>query len=462
MTVRLQVSLREVVGGDRAGEVFVEVVTDVAQPAWAVESSRVSFQCTFERSADLWLPEIHAQLVATVEAYLKARREQLYVPPQVKRFLNISRDSEERRLLGLLIQQKTLHTAWPTEAITVTREWTEAEREYLPMALAMSEHADEAFWREATYTLNRHLNGDYAYRFGSRTRASRSKSVTRTPVVVSADAPFAAAEIGELPVDGEPTVAGITLPAGHRSAAGPPPHAPDDEAVLWCSDSGSPSVFELAGKLAAVFSQTGLWPCLWEFDSDHLESYCQAPGDIQAIDNADPARVLADLWSLQAAEPEWVEPFTRGFPGLAGRTAPGSVAVDPFAVLARHTPPFFSAAPRLVLVPCHRPGDLITLLGFECGQEGSAIAGNIALMSSVLRSWEERFHAVIVAIGAGTITLAVGAPPATLDHARQVAAEHYPLAAGDGQGEPGALNHIAQQLVASAPATAHIWQLAWS
>jgi len=50
---------------------------------------------------------------------------------------------------------------------------------------------------------------------------------------------------------------------------------------------------------------------------------------------------------------------------------------------------------------------------------------NIDLLSTVLRSWEERFDAFVVGIGFDTLAIAVGRPPSTLEAARLVAAEHF-------------------------------------
>jgi Domain of unknown function (DUF4253) len=43
----------------------------------------------------------------------------------------------------------------------------------------------------------------------------------------------------------------------------------------------------------------------------------------------------------------------------------------------------------------------------------------------VLRSWEERFGARVVAVGFDTLDLSVAAPPTTADQALGIAAEHH-------------------------------------
>ncbi len=48
-----------------------------------------------------------------------------------------------------------------------------------------------------------------------------------------------------------------------------------------------------------------------------------------------------------------------------------------------------------------------------------------ALLCAVLRSWEDRFGIRVVALGFDRLTLSVAAPPATLEEAEEIAAEHF-------------------------------------
>jgi hypothetical protein len=48
-----------------------------------------------------------------------------------------------------------------------------------------------------------------------------------------------------------------------------------------------------------------------------------------------------------------------------------------------------------------------------------------SLLSSVLRSWEQRFGARLIEVGFDTLHLAVAAPPVSPGHAERVAAEHF-------------------------------------
>ncbi|MDL5159285.1 DUF4253 domain-containing protein [Actinomycetospora termitidis] len=50
---------------------------------------------------------------------------------------------------------------------------------------------------------------------------------------------------------------------------------------------------------------------------------------------------------------------------------------------------------------------------------------DLSRAGAVLRSWEERFGAMVVYVGTATLLLSVACPPRTLDEARLVATEHF-------------------------------------
>src|SRR5262245_14090707 len=118
-----------------------------------------------------------------------------------------------------------------------------------------------------------------------------------------------------------------------------------------------------------------------------------------------------------------------------------------------------------MLVPCTRPADAVAATYQVCG---SAYAGveNPGDVSSVLRSWEERFAAVLVAAEPGVITLAVGAPPQNSEQALHIAAEQFAVAPREDAGAPGALIGAARELLTgNAPyalSGRHIWALTWN
>jgi hypothetical protein len=77
----------------------------------------------------------------------------------------------------------------------------------------------------------------------------------------------------------------------------------------------------------------------------------------------------------------------------------------------------------VMLVPVNRPADVVSVLGI-----GMTVYHSDDELTAILRSWEERFGAVVSALGPGTLDLAVGAPPRNEDDARRFAAEHAAFA----------------------------------
>jgi hypothetical protein len=454
---RLTVNLRE----SDSGEVYVEAVCTEAVPPQAFEYMSAQIGWIEESQSNLLLAQITVGLPHTWKDPAAPWLGVGFEGATEKRFLDISRDSEERRLLAQLATQDGFDVVWPREERRISQH-DPAQPQRLSEILERSENVDAETWREATYTLTRHLNLDLGYSFGDRQKAGPKTTSPRRTKTRPPDAPFFAPEPGELPAEGEPIVEGITLPEGRRWPTGPPPYAPDSEEILWCSEAASEHAVTLAARLAEVFPRTGLWPCLWP-TFDEPASYCRFPSELDAIDAADPEQVLRELWELPGEpEPEWVAPFVDGFPGLAPATA-GRETPEPFASFASHDSE--GRAARLMLVPCRRPGEVIAAIGFECGPEGSRAANDVALLSSVLCSWEERFHAVLVALEPDVLQLAVGAPPATPEHALAVAAELYAFATLDESGTPGALRGLARAVVGEQPHTSvsrHIWRLGWS
>jgi hypothetical protein len=108
----------------------------------------------------------------------------------------------------------------------------------------------------------------------------------------------------------------------------------------------------------------------------------------------------------------------------------------------------------LGLVAVSRSADVPTVMGWQ-----GALNHNpwIAPLSAVLRGWEERFGARVVRVGFNTLDLSVAAPPRTLRHALQVAAEHWAFCPDSVlfQG-PGELPAYAEQI-----RNARVWSFWW-
>ena len=179
---------------------------------------------------------------------------------------------------------------------------------------------------------------------------------------------------------------------------------------------------------------TGLVPILLAFldrghegrpwDEGELDDRC----DLAAVDRLDAATVLAEQWTGEAPsaeelaeDPEWLEivaPYGERFPGLARAQDQALTDVE----LARALEWFGSA--RIGLVPAARPADVLALVGYNGTVNGF---GTPELLSAVLRSWEDRFGAVLVEVGFDHIRLLARRPPRTLLDAQAVAAELWPM-----------------------------------
>jgi hypothetical protein len=455
MPTRLTVSLCE----DDKGDVYVEArAKKQPLPVAALEKTHVQFSAVQESQTKLWLPEVKVSVPHLWNDSAAPMLGMSFEGAYGARFLDISRESAERRRLERLLEQEGFRVVWPVEGVEVSREQPDM-RHWLPPRLAATEDVDAETWEEAVYTFTR----DTAYSFGDRHKPGW-KQRRRGRAAANVRGPISAPLIGDLPNEGRPSIVGLELPEGSRWPAGVSPYSPDAEDVLWCSDAAHTDAFRLAAALADVFPTTGLWPCLWDFP-DQPGSYClEELRALDAVKEVDPAVVLGELWDFpNPPAPRWVDPFTSGFPGLAAPTATGRPA-SPFALFAKHQQVQHSPQRKLVLVACQRPADVIGAIGFECGPEASPAASDVALSVSVLRSWEERFHAFLVQLVPGGLTLAVEAPPETLEQGVQVAAEVYAFAPPEDGGRPGALRDLARKLVrgsTEAQSSPHVWELGW-
>jgi hypothetical protein len=279
---------------------------------------------------------------------------------------------------------------------------------------------------------------------------------------------FRATKPGEVPTSRRPRIGSVTLPAGRawvpEETYGPLPRDP----VAWATDDGVGDAFSLARKLVGVFPETGLWPCLW-LDPERPASYSSADLRLAPIDASRAEAILRDQWQSHPPQWAWVAPLGTDFPGLAKPTTAQPEAFDAFRQLelwesasATSMPDTFM--PRLVLVPCTHPADAVAAMHLVCGSVYAGVE-NPGDVSSVLRSWEERFAAVLVAAQPGGITLAVGAPPRSAERALRIAAEQFALAPRDDAGAPAALSVAARELLTGDPPYTEsgrdIWTLWW-
>jgi hypothetical protein len=227
---------------------------------------------------------------------------------------------------------------------------------------------------------------------------------------------------------------GLDLPAGRlvvESESGV-----HDEPILWISDARpDAALWEL---LCAQHHRTGLWPLL-------LHGFSAGEPDRPVPDlfpelvtstpaDHDAAALLAGWWADCTAHDEddhlspaerlaVTAPFENRWPGLA---AAGQLQEDPDVLAAQFAHHVLAdprlTAPRLALSPSRRSADAPADLGWSGAVN---YENDTARYSAVLRSWEERFGARLVAVGTDTLELSVAAPPMDPEHALHAAAEHF-------------------------------------
>lgn len=233
---------------------------------------------------------------------------------------------------------------------------------------------------------------------------------------------FVAAEAGELPDEGSPVVGGVQLPAGHLLV--PAPWSPDDppaDPVAWVTDGEVDDPGRLLAPLRAAFADTGLWPVVLDsFLLDDARPW--VTGELCPTCATDPAdhdaeTVLASSWQAESIylEPDQVAPFGSAFPGLA--PAPDGDFDD---AALEDMDEFVHG--RVALVPATRPADVLVQLGWTGPLNYYQDVGEV---SAVLRSWEDRFGAVVVEVGFAELYVAVRRPPSDEKSALAVAAELF-------------------------------------
>jgi hypothetical protein len=228
-----------------------------------------------------------------------------------------------------------------------------------------------------------------------------------------------------VPADGPVRLGSVQLPAGRRVSGW------DDEPPrLWATTEPVPSAGHVWQALTDIHPDTGLVPILLGFldgghegrpwDNGELGTRC----DLAVVQRLDAATVLAQQWADSAPAGEdlaedpdcaaMVAPYGEQFPGLArAQTQPLTEAE-----LSRALGWLGSA--RIGLVPAARPADVLALVGYD----GTVNRyGSPELLSAALRSWEDRFGAVLVEVGFAHIRLLARRPPRTLPDAQAAAAE---------------------------------------
>jgi hypothetical protein len=189
-----------------------------------------------------------------------------------------------------------------------------------------------------------------------------------------------------------------------------PDGLPDGETRGWVSTDPVADPDATWRRWARAFDRTGLWPLRAAGIGTDL--WLAPPAEPE-----DAGAVLAACWAgCTPVLPDGTLLPHPPWPGLA----PGRGAADPSGVvLPRDLAPPWSG--RLLLVPAPRPADTPARLGwYGAGNRGLSAAA----VSGVLRSWEDRFGAYLLAVGSATLDLVVTRPPATARQLDLVAHEH--------------------------------------
>jgi hypothetical protein len=245
-----------------------------------------------------------------------------------------------------------------------------------------------------------------------------------------------------LPGDGEAVVAGVRLPPGRR--LGP---------ALWATG-------EFAGARGAWralrdgLRDSGLVPLLlrdlpgqpgrpWE--SGELRPLGPA-----ALAGLDVRTLLPELWDMHVPDPaedddyiaEVLDPYSRVFPGLAPASRGQAGAGERDEVVDSLDGPL-----RIGLVVADRPADTLVNVGWTGTVNTSA---NAAMLTVVLRSWEERFGATVLRVGFDSLDLLVERPVTSGQEAFAVAAEHFALCSDNVYQGAGSIREYAAELPGAA------------
>ncbi|NUT45564.1 MAG: DUF4253 domain-containing protein [Thermoactinospora sp.] len=227
----------------------------------------------------------------------------------------------------------------------------------------------------------------------------------------------------------------------------------DERPAFWISFDPSPP--GLWSAMRAAHRRSGLWPLLLEETHQPWSAARVVPDDPAMIDHFTAEGFMAEVWQewVAQAAPEALaelEPFGALCPGLA---EPGVPVADPDVVADWFAKSLEDRGMPLGLAAAGRGADALVATGWQ-----GAIHHNEwqVPMAAVVRSWEDRFGARVVCLGFNTIDLSVAAPPADLEHALHVAAEHWTFCPDNVIQGAGDLRGYAEQLVGG-----HSWSFWW-
>lgn len=215
---------------------------------------------------------------------------------------------------------------------------------------------------------------------------------------------------GVLPADGPCSVGDLDLPEGAQQAEG----------RVWVTTEAVPSTGEVWVGLAQAFSVTGLWPVV-----------LTEPGVAFELDVDDPTN--HDALALLKAD------------------APATLDVaDP--TVAYDLVPALPGEGRIALVPVIEPADVVARTGWTGASTGTLSTGEV---SAVLRSWQRRYGAVPLALGADTLFLLRGAVPEAGAGLEALASEHEAFCPQNFEG-------ISREAYLRHLGTSPVWAFRWA
>lgn len=201
------------------------------------------------------------------------------------------------------------------------------------------------------------------------------------------------------------------------------PGYPPVPALLERSDTADPAQYR---RLLRDAHRSGRTPVLMAPDATRIAGELPTPADpFGDLEAADPFQALGAWWQGPCPKDcHCLEPFEDSFPTTPARVG----GVD----WSRHRSTIASASgfaadlavySDLAVVDARRPADVPLALGWAgmCNYRHQDLVG----LCAVLRSWEERFGALLVHMSFSTLLLAVARPPQTSGESELVAAEHF-------------------------------------
>ncbi|MGW0933039.1 DUF4253 domain-containing protein [Streptomyces sp. NPDC002644] len=248
---------------------------------------------------------------------------------------------------------------------------------------------------------------------------------------------------------------------------------PWHEPLLWCGDK--PVAPGDWASLRAAGRDLGLLPVLLDVDTPRggPEDWDLDPARVSYPGDHDAREVLDDYRSDFGSDldsgldsdftengdgddPDERNAAPGAWQGLAPATEPHPDperdAAETADVLADGVPWLHHLRPALV--PARRSADIPAAVGWS----GPVNHDNdVARLCAVLRSWEDRFGARVLALTFDQLVLSVAAPPTTPQHAEAVAAEHYAFCPDNIDQGVSPLSRYAREAILDT----HLWRFWW-